>query len=60
MIHRLIKSFTVAVFSIFLLGFCLQAQAGEGEDEKNGEKKKFNASAVIFGHVLNGHEFHFF
>jgi F-type H+-transporting ATPase subunit a len=56
MIHRLIKSFTVAVFSIFLFGLSLQAQAGEGEDEK----KKFNASAVIFGHVLNGHEFHFF
>ncbi|MEO8404858.1 MAG: F0F1 ATP synthase subunit A [Chitinophagaceae bacterium] len=30
---------------------------------ENGEesgKKKFNASEVIFGHVLNGHEFHFF
>lgn len=60
MIHRLIKSFTVAAFSIFFLGFCLQAQAGEGGDEKTGEKKKFNASEVIFGHVLNGHEFHFF
>lgn len=60
MIHRLIKSFTVAAFSIFFLGFCLQAKAGEGGDEKTGEKKKFNASEVIFGHVLNGHEFHFF
>jgi len=33
--------------------------AGEGGDEKEGESKKFNAAEVIFGHVLNGHEFHF-
>jgi F-type H+-transporting ATPase subunit a len=60
MTYRLIKSFTVAAFSIFLLCFSLVAQAGDGNDENNGKKKKFNASEVIFGHVLNGHEFHFF
>lgn len=57
---RPFKSFTVAVFSIFLLIFSLPAFAGGGGGEKEGEPKKFNAAEVIFGHVLNGHEFHFF
>ena len=60
MIDRLIKSFTVAAFSLFLLGFSLQAIAGDGDPHETEGKKKFNASEVIFGHVLNGHEFHFF
>ncbi len=60
MTHRLIKSFTVAAFSLFLVLFSAQAQAAGGGDEETGEKKKFNAAEVIFGHVLNGHEFHFF
>ena len=60
MTDRLIKSFTVAAFSLFLLGFSLQAVAGDGEPQDGTHKKKFNASEVIFGHVLNGHEFHFF
>ena len=35
-------------------------QATEQNGGKHGEKeKKFNASEVIFGHVLNSHEFHF-
>jgi F-type H+-transporting ATPase subunit a len=59
MLVRRFKSFTVAVFSIFLLTFSIQTFAGDGGDEKEGKKKKFNASEVIFGHVLNGHEFHF-
>ncbi|MGB5029058.1 MAG: F0F1 ATP synthase subunit A [Chitinophagaceae bacterium] len=59
MLVRRFKSFTVAVFSLFFVLFSLQAFAGGGEGEKDGEKKKFNASEVIFGHVLNGHEFHF-
>lgn len=33
--------------------------AGGGEDGHKEEKKGFNAAEVIFGHVLNGHEFHF-
>lgn len=72
MSQKLIKSFTVAVFSIFLSLFSVQANAqhGEGHGEQKeehkgehddaGKEKKFNASEVIFGHVLNGHEFHFF
>ncbi len=53
------KSFTVAVFSIFLLFVSLPAFAGGGEGDKQEGKEKFNAAEVIFGHVLNGHEFHF-
>ena len=59
-----IKSFTVAVFSVFslLLPGSAMAQHEEGtEPKETGEKKeqKFNAKEVIFGHVLNAHEFHF-
>ena len=60
MIVRPFKSFTVTVFSLFLMVFSLQAHAGGGGDDDGAKKKKFNAAEVIFGHVLNGHEFHFF
>lgn len=58
---RLLKSFAVAVFSVFLMFFTLPAAASGGEGE-NGDKEKkgFNAQEVIFGHILDGHEFHFF
>lgn len=71
MLVRHFKSFTVAVFSLFLLSFfnVLNAQGddhGHGSEQhkqektpEGGEEKKFNASEVIFGHVLNAHEFHF-
>ncbi len=62
---------SVAVFSIFFLLSSTAALAQHNE-EKEGEspakhqeghgvekKKKFNASEVIFGHILNAHEFHF-
>lgn len=55
-----LKSLLVAVFSLFALCFSYTAFAQHGpEHEAEGGKKKFNASEVIFGHVLNGHEFHF-
>ncbi len=57
---RPFKSFTVAVFSTFLMIISLPAFAGGGGGSEDGEPKKFNAAEVIFGHVLNGHEFHFF
>jgi F-type H+-transporting ATPase subunit a len=60
MTYRLLKSFTVAAFSVFLLIFSAPVLAGDGGHEGDGEPKKFNASEVIFSHVLNGHEFHFF
>jgi F-type H+-transporting ATPase subunit a len=50
------KCLLVAVFSVFLLVFSTSVFAqGEGEEKK----KEFNAAEVIFGHVLNAHEFHF-
>jgi len=61
MTSRLMKSFTVAVFSLFSLLISLSSFAKEGGDEPKGEKKKtFNAQEVIFGHILDAHEFHFF
>ncbi|MBL7725960.1 MAG: F0F1 ATP synthase subunit A [Chitinophagaceae bacterium] len=65
------KSFTVAVFSVFFILFSLPIMAQDHEadtahkqtqhKEAAHDKKKdgFNAAEVIFGHVLNGHEFHF-
>jgi len=59
-VHRF-KSFTVAAFSIFFMLFSLSAFAGGGEgDKKEGEKEKLNVGEVIFEHVLDGHQFHFF
>jgi F-type H+-transporting ATPase subunit a len=61
MTSRLMKSFTVAVFSIFLLFISLPSFAKEGGDEPHDKKKEgFNAQEVIFGHILDAHEFHFF
>ena len=60
MTYRLIKSFTVAAFSIFLSIISLPSFAGDGGHGEGDKAEKFNASEVIFGHVLNGHEFHFF
>ena len=55
------KSFTVAVFSIFSLLISLSSFAKEGGDGNGDHKKKsFDAQAIIFGHVLDGHDFHFF
>jgi len=61
MTSRLMKSFAVAVFSIFSLAVSLEAVAKGGGEEKDSTKKNsFNAQEVIFGHILDGHEFHFF
>lgn len=61
MTSRLMKSFTVAVFSIFSLLISVYSFAKEGDGENGDHKKKsFDAQAIIFGHVLDGHEFHFF
>ncbi len=60
MVVQRFKSFTVAVFSLFFLLISVSAFAEGGEGEGGGEKKEgFNAAKVIFGHVLNSHEFHF-
>lgn len=66
MISGRVKCLLVAVFSLFLLQFAVPsiAQENHGEaakTEENHEEKKegFDAQEVIFGHVLNAHEFHF-
>lgn len=61
MTSRLMKSFTVAAFSVFFSLFSINASAGEGETDSTAKhENKFNAAEVIFGHILDGHEFHFF
>ena len=55
------KSFTVAAFSIFSLLISLTSFAKEGGDEPQAEKKKgVDVKELIFGHILDGHDFHFF
>lgn len=56
MIARLLKSFTAVAFSLFLLLVSVPSFGKDGENEK---KQSFNAQEVIFGHILDGHEFHF-
>jgi len=61
MLLRSMKSFSVAVFSLFLMLFFLPAFAKEGGEGNGGKKKpSFNTNEVIFGHILDAHEFHFF
>ncbi|MEO5564723.1 MAG: F0F1 ATP synthase subunit A [Chitinophagaceae bacterium] len=71
MVSGRVKSLLVAVLSLFIAAFFSPAFAqpkGEGHKpatheggggEAKEEKEGFNASEVIFGHVLNSHEFHF-
>ncbi len=65
------KFFVVAVFSAFLCSFPVALQAQEEGHEKGvqkleekiakEEKKQgFDANKVIFSHILDAHEFHFF
>lgn len=61
MTSRLMKSFTVAVFSIFSILISMPSFAKEGGEGNGGEKKQsFNTNEVIFGHILDAHDFHFF
>ncbi|HUS02775.1 MAG TPA: F0F1 ATP synthase subunit A [Chitinophagaceae bacterium] len=57
------KSILAAVFSVFSVLFFNTSFAQEKHEEKpkieNTEKKDFDANEVIFGHVLDAHEFHF-
>ena len=46
-----------AVFSVFFL-FIFSSVSAQPEGGKKEEEKGFNAKEVIFGHVLNNHEFH--
>ncbi|MDP4263988.1 MAG: F0F1 ATP synthase subunit A [Bacteroidota bacterium] len=63
MTSRLFKSFTVAAFSVFFafLFSPVHAQPGKNDPGQQAPPKKegFKAKELIFGHVLNAHEFHF-
>ncbi len=62
-----IKFFVVAVFSVFLMALpaAVSAQheehANAGSTEAKEEKKGgFDANKVIFSHIMDAHEYHFF
>ena len=63
MTFRLLKSFEVAAFSIiftfFLTPVFAQHHEKDGGEKKEEKKAAFNAKEIIFGHVLDAHEFHF-
>ena len=52
----------VLAFSLFLIVFANNSFAQHPDKEKTEEKKeeKLNMKEVIFGHIMDGHEFHFF
>ena len=57
MMSNTLKSLLVAAFSIFLLFISYDAFCQPNPEHKE-EKKGFNAKEIIFGHVLNNHDFH--
>jgi F-type H+-transporting ATPase subunit a len=57
MVSGRFKSLLVAVFSVFLLSFFNGVFAQE-DSTRSGVKKTFDAKEIIFGHVLNSHDFH--
>ena len=57
MFARRVKSLLVAGFSVFFVSFFNPALAQEGGAPKEA-KNSFNAKEIIFGHVLNNHDFH--
>ena len=67
MYNRRVKSLLILSYSIFCLLFPILVSAQhddehtkEVKEAKHEEKKGgFDANEVIFGHVLNAHEFHF-
>jgi len=68
MIGKGVKCLLVAAFSLFYLGSFGQEKGDADrhienqseQNEKKEETKKFDANEVIFGHVLDAHQFHFF
>lgn len=57
MIVGRVKCLLVAVFSLFS---CFIFGQGNPQPEGKAKKKSLDANEVIFGHVLDAHEFHFF
>lgn len=67
MIGKGVKCLLVAAFSLFCLNSFAQEEGNDNKDihtqseqkEKQENTKKFDANEVIFGHVLDAHQFHF-
>jgi F-type H+-transporting ATPase subunit a len=60
MSSKSIKSILVAVFSLSLVFFSNVAFAQDHHVEEPAKKAKiFDANEVIFGHIMDAHEFHF-
>ncbi|WP_132050944.1 F0F1 ATP synthase subunit A [Pseudocnuella soli] len=72
MISRRVKGLLVAAFSLLTLTFSNVTSAQEHHDGETGheeqvhlegaeeaDEQKFDANKVIFGHVMDAHEFHF-
>jgi F-type H+-transporting ATPase subunit a len=61
MFQKGIKCLLVAAFSLIFTSFFNNSFAGQNDDSTGHKKKKsFDANEVIFGHISDGHEFHFF
>jgi F-type H+-transporting ATPase subunit a len=62
MLDKCLKSLLVLAFSLFLTVFANQVFAQPEGKEPHTEKGegKLNMKEVIFGHIMDGHEFHFF
>jgi F-type H+-transporting ATPase subunit a len=61
MFSKSLKSLLAAVFSLFFLlysGVVTGQPEGDHKEEPAAAKKGFNAKEIIFGHVLNNHDFH--
>ncbi len=60
MVIKSIKSLLVAVFSLGCMAISIPS-FGQPEPQKEPvkEKKIFDANEVIFGHIMDAHEFHF-
>ncbi|HTE12087.1 MAG TPA: F0F1 ATP synthase subunit A [Chitinophagaceae bacterium] len=57
MFSKTLKSLLAAVFSLFFLFIFSNGFSQEDSSHKE-QKKGFNAKEIIFGHVLNNHDFH--
>jgi len=62
MLQKGLKSLLALAFSLFLTVSFQPAFAGEPGPEAHGAKgeEKLNMKEVIFGHIMDAHEFHFF
>lgn len=62
---RTVKLLLVATLSLFAVTFSIHGQAQDSthnsaaEHGAEAKNEKFNAAEVIFGHILDNHEFHF-